>query len=103
MSSADIEADEAAIDRDVEDGIDAVQARIHRIFLDGYGVLVFRIVIFKISSFKLLGYGVLAADVLLFLIFDQSIIYDVYTDVDTTHSSNSSNGLLICQSLGYII
>ncbi|GKC50717.1 retrovirus-related pol polyprotein from transposon TNT 1-94 [Tanacetum coccineum] len=29
------------------------QARIRRIFLDGYGVLVFRIVIFKISSFKL--------------------------------------------------
>ncbi|GKC17781.1 hypothetical protein Tco_1014563 [Tanacetum coccineum] len=28
-------------------------ARIRRIFLDGYGVLVFRIVIFKISSFKL--------------------------------------------------
>ncbi|GJU25281.1 hypothetical protein Tco_1163902 [Tanacetum coccineum] len=28
-------------------------ARIHRIFLDGYGVLVVRIVIFKISSFKL--------------------------------------------------
>ncbi|GJX02559.1 hypothetical protein Tco_0186472 [Tanacetum coccineum] len=30
-----------------------VQAQIRRIFLDGYGVLVFRIVIFKISSFKL--------------------------------------------------
>ncbi|GJW89887.1 putative ribonuclease H-like domain-containing protein [Tanacetum coccineum] len=29
------------------------QARIRRIFLDGYGVLVFRIVIFKISSLKL--------------------------------------------------
>ncbi|GKC03600.1 hypothetical protein Tco_0995210, partial [Tanacetum coccineum] len=28
-------------------------ARIRRIFLDGYGVLIFRIVIFKISSFKL--------------------------------------------------
>ncbi|GJY37579.1 hypothetical protein Tco_0423943 [Tanacetum coccineum] len=28
-------------------------AQIRRIFLDGYGVLVFRIVIFKISSFKL--------------------------------------------------
>ncbi|GKD03799.1 hypothetical protein Tco_1178773, partial [Tanacetum coccineum] len=28
-------------------------ARIRRIFLDGYGVLVVRIVIFKISSFKL--------------------------------------------------
>ncbi|GJZ05666.1 hypothetical protein Tco_0539459 [Tanacetum coccineum] len=28
-------------------------ARIRRIFLDGYGILVFRIVIFKISSFKL--------------------------------------------------
>ncbi|GJZ71406.1 retrovirus-related pol polyprotein from transposon TNT 1-94 [Tanacetum coccineum] len=33
-------------------------ARIRRIFLDGYGVLVFRIVIFKISSFKLqIGYA----------------------------------------------
>ncbi|GJX08262.1 hypothetical protein Tco_0196194 [Tanacetum coccineum] len=30
-----------------------MQARIRHIFLDGYGVLVFRIVIFKISSFKL--------------------------------------------------
>ncbi|GKB29254.1 hypothetical protein Tco_0868655, partial [Tanacetum coccineum] len=30
-----------------------VQARIRRKFLDGYGVLVFRIVIFKISAFKL--------------------------------------------------
>ncbi|GJT62424.1 putative reverse transcriptase domain-containing protein [Tanacetum coccineum] len=30
-----------------------IKAQIHRIFLDGYGVLVFRIEFFKISSFKL--------------------------------------------------
>ncbi|GKF95021.1 hypothetical protein Tco_0284721, partial [Tanacetum coccineum] len=39
-----------------------------------------------------LGYGVLAESVI-FLIFDQSIIYGVYTDVDTTYSSKSGNGL----------
>ncbi|GKD29901.1 hypothetical protein Tco_1240679 [Tanacetum coccineum] len=37
-------------------------------------------------------YGVLAESVL-FLIFDQIIIYGVYTDVDTTYSSKSGNGL----------
>ncbi|GJR90729.1 hypothetical protein Tco_0214740 [Tanacetum coccineum] len=34
-------------------GRNLTRARIRRIFLDGYDVLVFRIVIFKISSFKL--------------------------------------------------
>ncbi|GJS81277.1 hypothetical protein Tco_0747818 [Tanacetum coccineum] len=33
--------------------VDQNSVQIRRIFLDGYGVLVFRIVIFKISSFKL--------------------------------------------------
>ncbi|GJS52149.1 putative ribonuclease H-like domain-containing protein [Tanacetum coccineum] len=37
------------------------KARIRRIFLDGYGVLVFRIVIFKISSFKLQNMDVKSA------------------------------------------
>ncbi|GJZ03437.1 hypothetical protein Tco_0536712 [Tanacetum coccineum] len=31
------------------------------------------------------------------------IIYDVYTDVDTAYSSKSGNGLLIRQSLGYVV
>ncbi|GJR06803.1 hypothetical protein Tco_0529787 [Tanacetum coccineum] len=41
-----------------------------------------------------LGYGVLAESVL-FLIFDQSIIYHVDTDVDMAYFSKSDNGLLI--------
>ncbi|GJX13462.1 hypothetical protein Tco_0205220 [Tanacetum coccineum] len=49
-----------------------------------------------------LGYRVLAESVL-FLIFDQCIIYDVYTDVDTVYSSKSGNGLLIRQSLGDVV
>ncbi|GJW86688.1 hypothetical protein Tco_0162028 [Tanacetum coccineum] len=76
----------------------------------GYGVLahwVWRIgcTVFCTSwvwRIELLGYGVLAESVL-FLIFDQSIIYDVYTNVDTVYSSKSSNGLLIRQSLGYVV
>ncbi|GJR37173.1 hypothetical protein Tco_1212857 [Tanacetum coccineum] len=78
----------------------------------GYGILdhwIRRIsslgMVFCISwvwRIELLGYGVLAKSVL-FLIFDQSIIYDVYTDVDTVYSSKSENGLLIRQSLGYIL
>ncbi|GJR03054.1 retrovirus-related pol polyprotein from transposon TNT 1-94 [Tanacetum coccineum] len=64
----------------------------------GYGVLAYWVR--RISSLgtvfctswvrriELLGYGVLAKSVL-FLIFDQSIIYDVYTDVDTAYSSKS--------------
>ncbi|GJX69844.1 hypothetical protein Tco_0305571 [Tanacetum coccineum] len=52
-----------------------------------------------VRRIELLGYGVLAESVF-FLIFDQSIIYDVYTDVDTAYSSKSGNGLLIRQSLG---
>ncbi|GJX76570.1 hypothetical protein Tco_0323381 [Tanacetum coccineum] len=55
-----------------------------------------------VRRIELLGYGVLAESVL-FLIFDQSIIYDVYTDVDTAYSSKSGNGLLIRQSLGYVV
>ncbi|GJT22457.1 hypothetical protein Tco_0892394 [Tanacetum coccineum] len=41
-----------------------------------------------VRRIELLGYGVLAESVL-FLIFDQSIIYGVYTDVDTAYSSKS--------------
>ncbi|GJW31754.1 hypothetical protein Tco_0051786 [Tanacetum coccineum] len=55
-----------------------------------------------VRRIELLGYGVLAESVH-FLIFDQSIIYDVYTDVDTAYSSKSGNGLFIRQSLGYIL
>ncbi|GJY90283.1 hypothetical protein Tco_0505479, partial [Tanacetum coccineum] len=43
---------------------------------------------------------IVLAESVLFLISDQSIIYDVYTDVDTAYSSKSGNGLLIRQSLG---
>ncbi|GKE31340.1 hypothetical protein Tco_1450662, partial [Tanacetum coccineum] len=60
-----------------------------------YGVLSFSSTVFYTSWVRrigLLGYGVLAENVL-FLIFDQSIIYDVYTDVDTTYSSKSGYGL----------
>ncbi|GJW89146.1 reverse transcriptase domain-containing protein [Tanacetum coccineum] len=69
----------------------------------GYGILGYSGKVFCTSwvwRIELLGYGVLAESVL-FLIFDQSIIYDVYTDVDTAYSSKSGNGLLIRQSLGY--
>ncbi|GJV36081.1 hypothetical protein Tco_1408558 [Tanacetum coccineum] len=55
-----------------------------------------------VRRIRLLGYGVLAESVL-FLIFDQSIIYDVYTDVDMAYSSKSCNDLLIRQSLGYVV
>ncbi|GJT71666.1 retrovirus-related pol polyprotein from transposon TNT 1-94 [Tanacetum coccineum] len=55
-----------------------------------------------VRRIELLGYGVLAESVL-FLIFDQSIIYDVLADVDTAYSSMSGNGLLIRQSLGYTV
>ncbi|GKC13547.1 hypothetical protein Tco_1010329, partial [Tanacetum coccineum] len=55
-----------------------------------------------IRCFVHLEYGVLAGSVL-FLIFDQSIIYNVYTDVDMAYSSKSGNGLLIRQSLGYVV
>ncbi|GKB48408.1 hypothetical protein Tco_0899161, partial [Tanacetum coccineum] len=71
----------------------------------GYGVLGYSGTVFCTSwvrRIELLGYGVLAESVL-FLIFDQSIIYDVYTDVDTAYSSKSGNGLLIRQSLGYVV
>ncbi|GJZ16157.1 hypothetical protein Tco_0551834 [Tanacetum coccineum] len=67
-----------------------------------YGVLSYSGTVYCISwvrRIELLGYGVLAESVL-FLIFDQSIIYDVYTDVDTAYSSKSSNGLLIRQNKG---
>ncbi|GKE04062.1 putative reverse transcriptase domain-containing protein, partial [Tanacetum coccineum] len=76
---------------------------IRRIGPPGYGVLSSSGTVFYTSwvqRIELLGYGVLAESVL-FLIFDQSIIYDVYTDVDTAYSSKSGNGLLIRQSLGY--
>ncbi|GJX26176.1 hypothetical protein Tco_0232472 [Tanacetum coccineum] len=68
---------------------------IRHIGLIGYGVLSSSGTVFCTSWVRrigLLGYGVLAESVL-FLIFDQSIIYDVYTDVDTAYSSKSGNGL----------
>ncbi|GJY50744.1 hypothetical protein Tco_0441591 [Tanacetum coccineum] len=71
----------------------------------GYGILGYSGTVFCTSwvrRIELLGYGVLAESVL-FLIFDQSIIYDVYTDVDTSYSSKLDNGLLIHQSLGYVV
>ncbi|GJZ33359.1 hypothetical protein Tco_0578795, partial [Tanacetum coccineum] len=71
----------------------------------GYGVLGYSGMVFCTSwvrRIKLLGYEVLVESVL-FLILDQSIIYDVYTDVDTTYSSKSGNDLLIRQSLGYVV
>ncbi|GJZ86998.1 retrovirus-related pol polyprotein from transposon TNT 1-94 [Tanacetum coccineum] len=52
------------------------------------------------TAYWLFGYGELAENVLL-MVFDQCIIYDVYTDVDTVYSSKSSKGLLIRQSLRY--
>ncbi|GJR29026.1 putative ribonuclease H-like domain-containing protein [Tanacetum coccineum] len=55
-----------------------------------------------VRRIELLGYRVLAESVF-FLIFDQSIIYDVYTNVDTAYSLKSGNGLLIRQSLGYVV
>ncbi|GJZ32176.1 hypothetical protein Tco_0577612 [Tanacetum coccineum] len=78
---------------------------IRRIGLIGYGVLSSSGTVYWgpwVRRIGLLGYGVLAESVL-FLIFDQSIIYDVYTDVDTAYSSKSGNGLLIRQSLGYVV
>ncbi|GKB21813.1 hypothetical protein Tco_0855736 [Tanacetum coccineum] len=78
---------------------------IRRIRLIGYGVLRSSGMVYWgswVRHIELLGYGVLAESVL-FLIFDQSIIYDVYTDVDTAYSSKSGNGLLIRQSLGYVV
>ncbi|GJU51808.1 putative reverse transcriptase domain-containing protein [Tanacetum coccineum] len=64
-------------------------------WLFGYGVLSYSGMMYCISwvrRIELLGYGVLAES-MLFLIFDQSIIYDIYTDVDTAYSSKSGNGL----------
>ncbi|GJS21453.1 hypothetical protein Tco_0450085 [Tanacetum coccineum] len=69
----------------------------------GYGVLGYSGTVFRTSWVRRIGllqYGVLAESVL-FWIFDQSIIYDIYTDVDAAYSSTSCNGLLIRQNLGY--
>ncbi|GJZ00310.1 hypothetical protein Tco_0517739 [Tanacetum coccineum] len=49
-----------------------------------------------VHRIELLQYEVLAESVF-YLIFDQSIIYDVYIDVDTAYSSKSCNDLLIRQ------
>ncbi|GKA61074.1 hypothetical protein Tco_0760481, partial [Tanacetum coccineum] len=54
------------------------------------------------TAYWLFGYGELAENVLL-MVFDQSIIYGVSADVDTAYSSKSGNGLLIRQSLGYVV
>ncbi|GJU91093.1 putative ribonuclease H-like domain-containing protein [Tanacetum coccineum] len=64
---------------------------IRRIRLIGYGVLSSSVTVYwgpLVRRIGLLGYGVLAKSVH-FLIFDQSIIYDVYADVDTAYSSKS--------------
>ncbi|GJU31063.1 hypothetical protein Tco_1174652 [Tanacetum coccineum] len=64
-------------------------------WLFGYGVLSYSGTMYCISwvrRIELLRYGVLAESVF-FLIFNQSIIYDVNTDVDTAYSSKSGNGL----------
>ncbi|GJX26173.1 hypothetical protein Tco_0232469 [Tanacetum coccineum] len=53
-----------------------------------------------VRRIELLGYGVLAESVL-FLIFDQSIIYDVYTDVGTAYSSKSVFLRLVFFVLGF--
>nr|GEX47548.1 hypothetical protein [Tanacetum cinerariifolium] len=53
-----------------------------------------------IRSIGVFGYGVLAENVF-FLIFDQSIIYGVYTDVDTAYSSKSCNNLEFFKVFGY--
>ncbi|GJS24200.1 hypothetical protein Tco_0452832 [Tanacetum coccineum] len=50
------------------------------------------------TTYWLFGYGELAENVLL-MVFDQSIIYGVYTNVDTTYSSKSGNDLLIRQAI----
>nr|GEV40436.1 hypothetical protein [Tanacetum cinerariifolium] len=67
------------------DGV--LSSSVRRIGLLRYGVLYI-----MGTAYWVLGYGVLAESVL-FLIFDQSIIYDVYTDVDMAYSSKSGNGL----------
>ncbi|GJZ86054.1 hypothetical protein Tco_0657664 [Tanacetum coccineum] len=55
-----------------------------------------------VRRIELLGYGVLAESVL-FLIFDQSIIYDLYTDVDMAYSSKSGNGFFDSSKVGYVV
>ncbi|GKF59223.1 hypothetical protein Tco_0176009, partial [Tanacetum coccineum] len=78
---------------------------VRRIEFLRYGVLGFLDTAYwatLVRCFVHLRYSVLAESVL-FLIFDQSIIYDVYTDVDMAYSSKLGNGLLIRQSLGYVV
>ncbi|GJS82383.1 hypothetical protein Tco_0748924 [Tanacetum coccineum] len=52
------------------------------------------------TAYWLFGYGELAENVLL-MIFDQSIIYGVSADVDTTYSSKSGNGLVFFKVIRY--
>ncbi|GJT27655.1 berberine bridge enzyme-like protein 22 [Tanacetum coccineum] len=67
-------------------------------WFSGYGVLtnteywVFEYGVLTNMEYWVFRYGVLAVNVL-FLIVDQSIIYGVSADVDTTYSSKSGNGL----------
>ncbi|GJW38920.1 zinc finger BED domain-containing protein RICESLEEPER 2 [Tanacetum coccineum] len=70
---------------------------IRRIRLIGYGVLSSSGMVYWgpwVRRIGLLGYGVLAES-MLFLTFNHSVIYDVYTDVDTAYSLKLGNGLLI--------
>nr|GEU29972.1 hypothetical protein [Tanacetum cinerariifolium] len=75
----------------------ALRIKYSRIFLSwyGYGISELLDTAYRappVRRIELLGYEVLAKSVL-FLIIDQSIIYDVYTDVDTAYSSKLGNCL----------
>ncbi|GJW00774.1 hypothetical protein Tco_1556025 [Tanacetum coccineum] len=52
------------------------------------------------TAYGLIGYGELAENVFL-MVFDQSIIYGVSVDVDTTYSSKSGNGLKFLKVFRY--
>nr|GEV18641.1 hypothetical protein [Tanacetum cinerariifolium] len=85
------------MDTDVSELLDTVYRAplVQCIVHIGYGVLGYSGMVFCTSwvqRIELLRYEVLAKSVI-FLIFDQSIRYYVYTDVDTVYSSKSGNGL----------
>ncbi|GJX56606.1 hypothetical protein Tco_0286503 [Tanacetum coccineum] len=64
------------------------------------GVLGYGVLYIMGTAYWLFGYGELAENVLL-MVFDQSIIYGVSTDVDTTYSSKSGNGLEFFKVIRY--
>ncbi|GKE99552.1 hypothetical protein Tco_0022903, partial [Tanacetum coccineum] len=51
-------------------------------------------------AYWLFGYGELA-EIVLLMVFDQSIIYGVSADVDTAYSSKSGNGLEFFKVIRY--